>query len=288
MRRALYDAERGYYRKPRDPFGKDGDFFTASQLQPLFGQLIAAEAHALCPGEPVWELGPGRGEMAGAFRTAYRGIDYTDAFPTELRGFVFANEFLDALPVRLGTMHDGQFYECMVDGGKLVRGARLDAEASAYVERYWPFIAEDGRFEIAFETLSWIDRIAQSIRSDHPRSGYALLIDYGYTTAETARFPQGTLMSYRRHRATPLVLENPGEQDITAHVPFDAVMDRAAAGGLETVRMETLAQLVLRCVEREPSLISTPIAKKQCKTLMFGMGETFRCVLFRKAGANAV
>ena len=140
-------------------------------------------------------------------------------------------------------MHDGQLYECMVDGGKLVRGARLDAEASAYVERYWPFIAEDGRFEIAFEALD-LDRshrAKHSLRS--PTIGLCAADRLRLHHRGNARFPQGTLMSYRRHRATPLVLENPGEQDITAHVPFDAVMDRAAAGGLETVRMETLAQL---------------------------------------------
>ena len=62
--------EHGYYRRQRDPFGKDGDFFTAEQLQPVFGILIAARIRSLYRemGEPsdftVVELGPGRGEMA--------------------------------------------------------------------------------------------------------------------------------------------------------------------------------------------------------------------------------
>jgi SAM-dependent MidA family methyltransferase len=69
MEAALYHPEYGYYRQPRDPFGKEGDFFTAEQLQPVFGILIAARIRMLyrAMGEPsdftVVEIGPGRGEM---------------------------------------------------------------------------------------------------------------------------------------------------------------------------------------------------------------------------------
>ena len=41
MQVALYDPEHGYYRRARDPFGKAGDFFTAEQIQPVFGILMA-------------------------------------------------------------------------------------------------------------------------------------------------------------------------------------------------------------------------------------------------------
>ena len=47
MEAALYHPEHGYYRRSRDPFGKSGDFFTAEQLQPVFGILIAARIRAL-------------------------------------------------------------------------------------------------------------------------------------------------------------------------------------------------------------------------------------------------
>ena len=55
MEVALYHPEHGYYRRPRDPFGKHGDFFTAEQLQPVFGILIAARIRQLFRemGEPA-------------------------------------------------------------------------------------------------------------------------------------------------------------------------------------------------------------------------------------------
>lgn len=283
MRGALYHPERGYYRKSRDPFGrrrdpfgKGGDFFTASQLQPLFGRIIAAEARSLCPEQPVFELGPGRREMEPFFETAYTGIDFADPLPDNLNGFVFANEFFDALPVRAGRRDGKVLYELFVQGQMFLRGPALDDASTTYVHRYWPHVPDGGRFEIAVEALEWIDRLAARMTS-----GCLLIVDYGVTTAETIRFPQGTLMSYRDHVAIESVLSNPGEQDITAHVPWDALVDRAVVRGFGGGRLETLARLVLRNVERDPLLIKTARDREHLKTLMFGMGETFRCLLLK-------
>ncbi len=277
MRSALYDPERGYYRGKRDPFGAEGDFYTAAQVQPLFGRVIAAEIETLAPGEPVFELGPGRREMAEALGTKYTGIDIEDQLPARLDGVVFANEFFDALPVRLVLNEAGEFHEGMVEDGEIRSGPVLDAESLGYVRRYWPRVPDGGRLEIACEALDWIRRLAGRMRR-----GIALFIDYGYTTAETIRFPRGTLMSYRRHIALDSVLTRPGEQDITAHVPFDAMIDHAVECGFRFVRMETLASLVLRNVERNSGLVTSLQDRQQLKTLLFGMGETFRCVLLEK------
>ncbi|MEO7146094.1 MAG: hypothetical protein ABI165_21575 [Bryobacteraceae bacterium] len=47
MELALYHPGWGYYARPHDPFGAAGDFFTAEQLQPVFGILIAGIVTAL-------------------------------------------------------------------------------------------------------------------------------------------------------------------------------------------------------------------------------------------------
>src|SRR6185295_7218242 len=73
MELALYHPRHGYYRRRRDPFGKAGDFYTAEQLQPVFGILIASRVRQIYRqmAEPahftVVELGAGRGEMSQAF-----------------------------------------------------------------------------------------------------------------------------------------------------------------------------------------------------------------------------
>src|SRR5688500_591605 len=101
MQLALYHPEFGYYRRPRDPFGREGDFYTAQQLQPLFGDVIGGIIEQWDAGPAVVELGAGRGEMATAFsRWDHVAIEAGRGdLPAHFEGVVFANEFFDALPV---------------------------------------------------------------------------------------------------------------------------------------------------------------------------------------------
>jgi SAM-dependent MidA family methyltransferase len=291
MDAALYHPEHGYYRRARDPFGKDGDFFTASQLQPVFGILIAARIRSLCRqmGEPsdftVVELGPGRGEMAEFLIAAglrYLAIPLDGELPQSLRGVVFSNEFFDALPVHRAVWTGGEIRESMVGWREgcfvWVDGDPVAREVREYIERYLP--ASSGRLsaEVNLDAVRWMERIARSLES-----GYVFTIDYGYTAREAKRFPDGTLMSYRRHTPSEDVLADPGERDITAHVCFPALEGR----GLETVRFETLAGALLAAGEADQfaAALAGPDETRrrlQLKTLLFGLGETFRTLLQKK------
>ena len=117
--------------------------------------------------------------------------------------------------------------------------------------------------------------------------GYVLTIDYGYSRAEAIRFPRGTLMGYRRHTARENVRSDPGVRDITAHVNFTALEECGAEHGLRKENFGTLAQTLLAA--GEPDQFAAALAgpdelrrRMQLKTLLFGMGETFRVLLQRK------
>jgi SAM-dependent MidA family methyltransferase len=301
MQAALYDPANGYYRCARDPFGKQGDFYTAEQIQPVFGILMAARIRTLYRemGAPsdftVVELGAGRREMAAAFSEwRYIPVDLVDgALPKRFRGVVFANEFFDALPVHAVTYRDGCFRElCVGWDGRFVwhTGEPAGEEIADYMRRYFPPPSEEGAlFEVNLEALAWLERIARAL------DGYVLTIDYGYTRAESVRFPRGTLMSYRRHHASEDVLADPGVRDITAHVSFTALQEYGARLGLETVSFETLARTLLTAGEpnrfQAALAASTPAdevrRRLQLKSLLFGMGETFRTLIQRAGGAIA-
>jgi SAM-dependent MidA family methyltransferase len=70
MAMCLYEPELGYYMRPREQFGKAGDFYTSSDVHALFGRLLCTQFvefwQAL--GAPATidliELGPGRGLFA--------------------------------------------------------------------------------------------------------------------------------------------------------------------------------------------------------------------------------
>ncbi|HEY1495933.1 MAG TPA: SAM-dependent methyltransferase, partial [Candidatus Solibacter sp.] len=135
------------------------------------------------------------------------------------------------------------------------------------------------------EALRWLERIAAALTK-----GYVLTIDYGYTRAESVRFAAGTLMGYRRHTAREDVLTDPGVRDITSHVNFTALEESGAACGLVKERFETLAQSLLAAGEPDqfaaalgaPGTGEELRRRMQLKTLLFGMGETFRVLLQRR------
>ena len=297
MDAALYHPQHGYYRRPRDPFGKAGDFFTAEQIQPVFGVLIAARVRQLYQemGSPrdftVVELGAGRREMAEAFSEwRYVPVDIgSGALPERVVGVAFSNEFFDALPVDVALYRGGAFREQRVgfEGGRF-RWSTAGA-APPQLERWlraWAAPPEEGCwYEASLDAPRWVERIAGALQE-----GFAFTIDYGYTRVESVRFPSGTLMSYRRHTAREDVLEDPGERDLTAHVNFTALEEAGAAHGLMTERFETLARTLLAA--GEPDQFAAALAspdphenlrrRMQLKTLLFGMGETFRVLLQRR------
>ena len=301
MEVALYDPSYGYYCQARDPFGTAGDFYTAEQIQPVFGILIAAQVRTLAEqlGQPpdfrVVELGAGRQEM----RPFFSDFDYvpvdvgTGELPKQFCGVVFANEFFDALPVHSVVWSDGAARERLVgvDRGRFVwqEGQQAPAEVDDYLREHFPNREEGSVFEVNLEALRWIERISSSLTS-----GFVLTIDYGYTSEEAARFPSGSLMSYHRHIAQEDVLLRPGEQDITAHVCFTALERHANRNSLVTERFERLSSALVTIGEADQfaaalaaSTVQEELRRRmQLKTLLFGMGDSFRVLLQRKVGTK--
>jgi SAM-dependent MidA family methyltransferase len=149
-------------------------------------------------------------------------------------GVFFANELLDAFPVRLLVREDGTWFERRVDAGDdrfVFREVPLREPEVLAAAQSLP-VGDRGRFctEWCPTLPSWMRMLAGKLRR-----GWVLLVDYGHPAA--ARFhparAAGTLASYRAHERTADPLANPGEQDLTSHVDFTAVARAAEAAGLQ-------------------------------------------------------
>jgi SAM-dependent MidA family methyltransferase len=70
MAMCLYEPGLGYYARPREQFGKAGDFYTSSDVHALFGRLLCRQFEQMWQalGSPaqldIIEVGPGRGLFA--------------------------------------------------------------------------------------------------------------------------------------------------------------------------------------------------------------------------------
>lgn len=278
MEVALYDPAYGYYRK--DHFGIHGDFYTAEQLQPTFGLLL----RRFCDQQGITHIvqpGAGRAGLAPSFDgLRYTPIDlHYGAWPASFSGLVLAHEFFDALPVNVAECQGGVWHALRVthDGSRF--RWRL-AEPIAPPQRSLP--EEIERIEIPVGLPKELERIAR-----HLTTGSLLVLDYGYSDRERLRFPQGSLLSYRRHQVQDDVLRDPGEQDITAHVPFTTLREAAHSYGFQTVLDESMGSFLLRVGEEDQfaSVLSEaePSRRLQLKTLLFDIGESFRAVLLKRS-----
>lgn len=297
MELALYAPGAGYYTSTRDPFGKEGDFYTAEQVQPVFGILLARLIRAALAGtgsNTVVELGAGRAEMA-PFLTEfeYLPIDIRRGkLPTNFSGVVFANEFFDALPVHLVERTEDAFVELHVDLDEEDRlifckpRNLLPAAIAAHLDRYHPSALTGSQVEVNLRARKIAVHVSRALEC-----GRFIIIDYGYTAAEALHFNKGTLMSYRRHIASEDVLSTPGGRDITAHVAWTPLKDTLVEQGWIIESFDTLALALLRTGEsdqfgglfKDCDPAEEYRRRMQLKTLLFGMGETFRVLVASRA-----
>jgi NADH dehydrogenase [ubiquinone] 1 alpha subcomplex assembly factor 7 len=240
---AYMEACNSYYYATRDPFGADGDFTTAPEISQMFGEMIGAALadcwrRAGAPQEAAYvELGPGRGTLAADALRVMRsagfsgGIHFVETSPV-LRNLqqqavpdahchefiddlpakpllLVANEFLDALPVRQHV--DGTERKVIIVAG----GLAFDRDGD---------IVETSRAR---------EQAARSVAERLVKhGGAAIFIDYGHERSGHG----DTLQAMRRHRFAPALID-PGEQDLTAHVDFEAIVKAVRGAGADVTRL---------------------------------------------------
>jgi len=161
----------------------------------------------------------------------------------QITGIIFSNEFLDALPVhRLAWSAARQQW---LEGCVTVQGVDFawvwqnpTAELANHLPRVPHALAgvlPDGfMVEVCPPAIAWWRGAASRLRR-----GKLLTIDYGLLTGEwfQPERAQGTLRAFTRHHPGVDVLGRPGEQDLTAHVNFSALMEAGQAAGLQTAEL---------------------------------------------------
>ena len=284
MDMALHLPGLGYYAGGSLKFGAEGDFVTAPELTPLFGQALAhqvAQVLAVSPASTfVMEVGAGSGRLAADLLSALERLDrlperyfvlelsgelrarqretilaavphladrviWLDALPEKFSGCVVANELLDALPTHAVAWREQGYME---------RGVSFSDQGFAWTERPAPPalaaamsalpIAAPYESEISLATRAWVAEWGHRLEQ-----GALLLIDYGLPRHELYHPHRngGTLRCHYRQRAHEDPFWWPGLSDITSHVDFTAVADAGFDAGLDVLGYTNQAAFLINC-----------------------------------------
>lgn len=149
METVLYTPETGYYSGGAAKFGTAGDFVTAPEISPLFGQTLARQIAPILSAVDqgsILEFGAGSGKLAVNLLCALEELNnlpqhyyildlsadlqqrqramieqhiphlasrvsWLSALPEQFEGLILANEVLDAMPVHLVAWQNGNIAE---------------------------------------------------------------------------------------------------------------------------------------------------------------------------------
>lgn len=287
MELALYAPGLGYYSGGARKFGPGGDFITAPELTPLFGQALASQVEQIMRASAmqVIEVGAGTGLLAAdlLLELAHRDalpeqygilelsaelrerqfdtlssrvpqlagrVHWLDTLPDVCSGAVIANEVLDVMPVHLVVVRQHGLFERGVALGEDGRLCWADVPAAGAVRT----AAEQLALPVP-QTGEYVTEVNLAGQAwvaswaDRLQKGAMLLIDYGYPQAEyyLPSRSSGTLMCYYRHHAHADPFLWPGLNDITEFVDFTAVAETAHEAGLDVLGYTSQAQFLFNC-----------------------------------------
>lgn len=261
MEMALYEPGLGYYSSGGKKLGRQGDFVTAPEISPLFGQTIA---RAILPflqqsSLHILELGAGTGCLAQDILTEllqegvalerydildlsadlkhqqqqtlsqFKNVSWLKTLPDDFTGVIIGNEVLDAMPVQLVLKKNSQWHELgvVVEDGHFTFGTQKADEA--LLKQIARQISgheglPDGYMtEVHTHACAFMRSLLQM--QQRGNGSVSLFFDYGFPAHEyyLPQRSQGTLMSHYRHRSHFDPFSRVGLQDITSHVDFSVM-----------------------------------------------------------------
>lgn len=210
-------------------------------------------------------------------------------------GCIISNELFDAMPVHLVEMTESGLKEVFVsadgDGFREKLLAPSTSELENYLRRFEVRLMPGQRAEINLAAPAWIASAADALER-----GFVLTVDYGYLAEElyTPQRRNGTLLCYYKHSTNEDPYRQVGEQDITTHINFSALIEAGNEAGLvsawygEQYRfllgvglIEELMKLEAQAKDEQESL-KHRLAIKKLMLPEGGMGDTFKVLIQAK------
>jgi SAM-dependent MidA family methyltransferase len=285
---ALYHRDEGYYMKQKKKIGKNGDFYTSSSVSDVFGKVWAdVFARTIIKQQldpAIVEFGSGNGNFAKHVLTALKenGHDHItyiiiekslyhrqllkenlkrfpvvvmstfeelqEAHPS-FKGIIFANEVLDAFPIRIFQNTESKWNEKVVvfdnRKNKFVFDSRKVENIDLVSNLNEIFSSRSKNFihEVSFQMHNWL----RALYEWADEKCCFFFVDYGYKGEEWNHIglKEGSVRGYYRHKIENDPLSFPGEMDITHHIDWDQVERTAKEHYVETVGFYSQGEFLL-------------------------------------------
>ena len=295
MQQALYHPEHGYYSSGRAEIGRKGDYFTNVSVSSLFGHLLCTqfveiwEKLGKIDNCVIVEQAAHDGQFArdvlefarDRFPEFFAGVRYRIVEPfrfwqyrqqetlapfleklewrTSMEPFTgihFSNELLDAMPIDLP--------------GKCVD---VKGDDFVFVDQGAPAFPPARPFNQS--ALDWIADAATNLQR-----GYILIIDYGHVSEDF----QPAIQVRAQHRHLDLPFEQIGHADITAHVDWKSIAQRARQNALRIVGFTDQHHFLTGIISRWPDLIRRSPNRGALQTLLHPemLGRRFQILALEK------
>lgn len=238
-----------------------------------------------------------QGELLASHQRCVRWCEQNDL--AGMVGCYLSNELVDAFPVHLVEKRDGKLLEVFVSVEHGTFHEILQEPATEALSGYLKWVdvelAEGNRAEINLAAPSWLRNVAGLLQR-----GFVLTIDYGYLASELFApwRTSGTLMCYYQHTTDDNPYIRVGEQDLTTHVDFSALIKAGVESGLQQLFYGDQCKFVLslgfvdallQAQAREVEPHHAQALRLTLKNLILpegGMGEIFK-VLIQGKGVEA-
>ncbi|MES2216865.1 MAG: SAM-dependent methyltransferase [Pseudomonadota bacterium] len=332
MEIVLYAPGLGYYSSGNQKFGTTGDFLTAPEISALFAKCVARQCQdilAQLGGGDILELGAGSGKFAADLLMALEQVDalphrylilevsadlrakqnhylevtcphllkrvhWLDHPPAQpLKGIIFANEVLDALPAHCFHIDEHKTKErCVTMLNERLSWLSVPPTTKelshnlANIQKAH-LLADGYESEMNLMIPALINTL-----DDILQEGVILLFDYGYGRNEYYHPDRsmGTMMCYYQHYRHTDPFKYLGLQDITTHVDFTSVAETASDAGLTVAGYTTQAGFLLACGIIELAAVEklSPVEQYQQNqaikllTLPAQMGELIKVMALTK------
>ncbi|MBI5198566.1 MAG: SAM-dependent methyltransferase [Nitrospirae bacterium] len=223
MAMSLYDPGLGYYASYREKIGREGDYYTAPHLTPVFGAMIGKqilEMRSLLGDEGfiIVEMGGGKGLLSSDIldflkredNTFYDRVQYhvieispglkekefgtlngnrviwhnnLDDLQPGIKGVFISNELVDSFPVHQVIMEDNRLREVFVDW---VDGRFVEVIKDPSTDTLEYYFKEMGiDFTEGYRTEANLDALKWLERvGGFLDKGFVITIDYGYLSDE--------------------------------------------------------------------------------------------------------